>query len=323
MGAGVANLAIRLDVAERTQRSTTGAHHELPYASRRGPRPIRSLGRKPLVGVVVAVDHDIGSVVVQDLVGGSHLGRVAMVARAEERVVPVGESAFVGVGGEVLLEPAHHRRGSPASAHLLAHRVEGDYVPVASVVGVVALLGIPSRGSEVVEVARSARRIVLVVAYARLGARFVASPGGVVAGLELSVRSGAVGVVAGREDGTTDAVEQLGRGLVGGGGAVGYVPGADQHRPSRRPRRTTVVETKQGNRPKSSSGSQGNSDDPQDGARSIRRSGQKMYLFVLLFASPATRRVEALRLCVAPCEGFAFVAERRTLAEIGGSRLIR
>jgi hypothetical protein len=108
-------------------------------------------------------------------------------------------------------------------------------VPGAQIVGVVAFLWIARSGAEVAEVARSARRIVLVVAYAGHGACLVASPGGAVAALERGARPVFVDVVAEGSDRAVDAVEQAGRRLVAGSAAGGDVPRPDQDRVASRP----------------------------------------------------------------------------------------
>lgn len=79
--------------------------------------------------------------------------------------------------------------------------------------------------TEVVEVAGSACCLIFMVAGSRVCSSFVTSPGRVVAVLEVFVRCGGVGIVACGKDGTTlYLVEQPGRSLISGAGAIGYVP---------------------------------------------------------------------------------------------------
>src|SRR5918994_4758325 len=103
-------------------------------------------------------------------------------------------------------------------------------MPGPEVVGVVALLRVARGGAEVAKVARGARRKVLVVAHARLRARLEASPGGVVAPLELEARPGVVDVVTEDRDRAVDVLEKGGRCLVAGTPAGGDVPRADEDR---------------------------------------------------------------------------------------------
>jgi hypothetical protein len=76
--------------------------------------------------------------------------------------------------------------------------------------------GIPRGGSEVVIVARSARGVVLVVAWGWPGTRLVASPAWVVAVGEFGGRAGLVGVISQSVDRAGDAIEQLRGGFVAG-----------------------------------------------------------------------------------------------------------
>src|SRR5213596_3394060 len=87
--------------------------------------------------------------------------------------------------------------------------VQGDDVPVAQVVAVVALGGIARRRAEVAEVAGGPGCVVLVVAGYRLGAGFVPAPGRVVAIGVVAARGVGVGVVPGHEHGARDGVEQV------------------------------------------------------------------------------------------------------------------
>jgi hypothetical protein len=78
---------------------------------------------------------------------------------------------LIRVGGEILLEPLPlGGAGTAADLCLPAVAVEGDYVPASKIVGVVALIGISGRLTEVVEVASCPLGFVLVVALASLAA---------------------------------------------------------------------------------------------------------------------------------------------------------
>ena len=102
-------LAVGLDRAERTLLCSSGADHELPYAPTWIAGAVGPLWGKALLVVVVAVHDHVCVRPVERLPGGRHLGLVAVLAGAEERVVEVGQRApLVRIGGQVLLEPADH-----------------------------------------------------------------------------------------------------------------------------------------------------------------------------------------------------------------------
>src|SRR5206468_4647698 len=150
---------------------------------------------------------------------------VAVLARREQRVVPVGEGARGAVGGEVGAQPVF--LGRPC-AHLDV-AVERDDVPAGEVVAVVAQPRVAREPAEVVVVGSALIGVVVVVARCGPGASLVPAPGGIVAARELLGGAGRVGVVPGGEHGARDVVEQGGGGRVGGFAAVGDVARADEH----------------------------------------------------------------------------------------------
>ena len=74
-------------------------------------RPIgRAVGRlqgKALVAVIVAADHHVGAERVEDAPGLLHVRVVAMLARAEDRVVPVRQGASSLAWGQVISDTQH------------------------------------------------------------------------------------------------------------------------------------------------------------------------------------------------------------------------
>jgi hypothetical protein len=104
--------------------------------------------------VVVSVEHHVDASGVEDLPKPLHSFYAGTIRpRSEQRVVEVGKSTRVGVGGEVLFEPQPlGGAGTAADLSLSTVAVEGDYVPASQVVGVVPFAGIASRFPEVVEV---------------------------------------------------------------------------------------------------------------------------------------------------------------------------
>ena len=152
---------------EVVMRPAAGADDELPYAVHRfgdtGPhtrlRGQHQLG-EALVDVAVAVQDDVGLVALEDLPHGVHGGIGVVVGVAgrgvragagegeEAGLMPVGEGARRGVGGEVGGEPLSHRAVGPAPVQRrvaeraalgrVALGVEDDDVPHPEVVAVVA-----------------------------------------------------------------------------------------------------------------------------------------------------------------------------------------
>ena len=124
-------------------------------------------------------------------------------------MVPVGERARRRVCREVGAQPLLLRRAGHAAARLGAVAVERDEVPGAQVVAVVARAGLAGGGAEVAEVARCARRVVVMVAGDRIRVERLRAPRRRVPRRVLERAAFGVGVVAQREDGVPgDGVEQ-------------------------------------------------------------------------------------------------------------------
>src|SRR5688572_2259204 len=207
--------AVRLNAHTGVMAAATGADHELPNALWVWRRPPVLWG-EPLVAVIVAVDHDLGTCCVERLPQAAHLVLVAVLPRAEERVVPVRHHTGARMRGQVGPQPAFLRRPHPAAADLGAVRVQRVHAPGASVIGIPAPVRVAGRRSEVAEVPRRAGRLVLVVARCGARPRRMPAPARPVAGAELPERAAFVGVVAGGEDGSREAVQHLGGLLVAG-----------------------------------------------------------------------------------------------------------
>src|SRR5581483_6571419 len=170
--------------------------------------------------------------------------------RGEERVVHVGEYAAGRVRRQVGGEPRLLGRALPATADLVAARVERDHVPATEVVAVVALPALAGGPAgdpgavPVVEVGVGAGLAVLLVARDRMAERREAAPRRVVGGAE--GRGGGVFVleVAQRQHRRQAPPDhEVGRGHLaagarGAGAAVeergvrvaGYVAGGGYHR---------------------------------------------------------------------------------------------
>src|SRR3970040_602296 len=114
--------------------ATPRPHHELSDATRCVEVPARVLGGEPLVEMIVTVEDNICAVVVEGLVEGLDRRVVAVQSGAEQRVVPVGEGAGRGGGGQVQAQPLLLGRAGAASPYPSAVAVEDHDVPGAQVV---------------------------------------------------------------------------------------------------------------------------------------------------------------------------------------------
>src|SRR5437762_1391755 len=133
--------------------AAAGPRDELAHA----PHRIRDTGRRlrceALVVVLVSADHHLHAAVIQHLPGGLHPGGAAMRgARAEARVVDVGDRAGRPRGLEIALQP-RELSGSGGDVH---PAVQGDDVPRAEVVAVIALPGLARGAPEVGEIGSGA-----------------------------------------------------------------------------------------------------------------------------------------------------------------------
>src|SRR5215212_1369490 len=180
---------------QRGMALATGADHELADAARRVPGPAPGLRRPALVVVVMAGEDELRACRIQRLPQRLHARVGAVVAEAEVGVVPVGQRAGGGMGGEIVLEPGLLRRAHTTATGLGAVGVEDHDVPGAQGVAVVALRGLPGGGSEIAKVAARATGEVVMVARGRLGAALVAAPAGGITAAELAGRAGVVDIV--------------------------------------------------------------------------------------------------------------------------------
>src|SRR6266571_5258530 len=103
-------------------------------------------------------------------------------------MMPIGERARRGMGGEVRLQPLLLRGASLAATDLLAVRVKHDQMPGTDVIAVVALGGIADRRSKVAVVAAGRLRVVFVVPHRWVRDGFDAPPRGRVRLLKLGKR---------------------------------------------------------------------------------------------------------------------------------------
>jgi hypothetical protein len=217
-------------------RRAPGPHHKLTDTVSRDYFAFRGYRAVALVAVGVPRENYVSTSRVEHGPKRLHLGCVGTGAGGIEGVVEVGQGTSRRVAGEVPPQPASLGRTPTAAAHLLAVAVEGHYVPASTPVAVVASAFSPRPSSEVLEVARCARSVVVMVARSGLRALLVLSPGGSVTLSKL--RSGAVGVdiVAKGVDGSPYSAQQPRRGAVCRVVAAGDVPRANQ-RYARRPLR--------------------------------------------------------------------------------------
>src|SRR5439155_16163157 len=114
--------------------------------------------------------------------------------------------------GEVGTEPLPlrgPRRHRDVGAGGAAAAVEHDDVPVAQVVAVVALAGLPRGSREVVEIAGGIGRVVFVVAGRRLGAGLVPAPVRMIAVCVFRAGPALVYIVANGKHGAGDVVQEI------------------------------------------------------------------------------------------------------------------
>src|SRR5256886_10114636 len=131
------------------------------------------LRSEALVVVLVSAAHLLHAAVIHHLPGGLHAGGAAMRRPgAEARVVDVGDRAGRPRGREIALQP-RELSGSGGDVH---PTVQGDDVPRAEVVAVVALPGLACSAPEVREVGSGAGRVVVVNAGCGTRARLVTGP---------------------------------------------------------------------------------------------------------------------------------------------------
>src|SRR5215218_2692743 len=118
------------------------------------------------------------------------------------------------MGGKVVLQPSDLRRGGITTVDLLTIAVQGDDVPLAEVVAVVAFAWIAGGTSEVVEVSPRSCLHIVVIAGDGFGAVFLLAPGGLVTVGEVCRRSSRVGVITQGEDRAVYVGDQLCRSVV-------------------------------------------------------------------------------------------------------------
>src|SRR5688572_27154919 len=119
--------------------------------------------------------------------------------------MPVGEHAVGRVCSEIFPQPFHLRGQT-----LRQRAIQRDDVPLSQLEAVIAPSVRSSGGTEILEVGTAAVGQVVVVAWRRASAGLVAPPGWLVAAAELEDGPLRVRVIAKREDGACDAIEQAG-----------------------------------------------------------------------------------------------------------------
>ncbi len=151
-------------------------------------------------------------------------------AGAEQRLVPVGESACRWVRLEVRAQPFFLRRPGVAAANFRTFAVQHDDVPGAQLVAVITLFWITGIRAEVVEVSSGAAGMKFMIANRWVCSGFLASPRGVIAFGKLLGRALFVSVVACGEYRARNRLEKLGgRFSAGKIRAVGNIARTDEN----------------------------------------------------------------------------------------------
>ena len=140
-------------------------------------------------------------------------------------MVQVSQCTALGAGREIGSQPLLLQR-----ARCVRHvAVQGDDVPIAEVVAIVALRWIAGRRAEVPEIAGGSGSAVLVVARNRPGPSFLPAPRRSVAVRVVGARTVGVRVVAGDEHRAGDGVEQVRREGIPVQAAVGDISGPNKY----------------------------------------------------------------------------------------------
>jgi hypothetical protein len=130
---------------QRVVAPAAGPYHIIPDATCVVPGPGGGLRCVALVVVVMPGEDDLRVVVIQRL--PQRLGErvIAVMAEAEAGVMPVGQGAARGMGGQVLAKLRLLRRTGATAPRLVAVGVEDHDVPAPQFIAVEALRGIAHR----------------------------------------------------------------------------------------------------------------------------------------------------------------------------------
>src|SRR2546429_7460131 len=133
-------------------------------------------------------------------------------AAAEQRMMAIGQNASVRMFRKIPLQPGFFRRASRAASQGLRAtiRIQCHNVPVTQVVAIVAFARWPRLCSPILEIARRHTICVLMIAEGRFRPVFEASPGRVVAILEVFRAPSFVSQVPCGKNCTGNLLDQLG-----------------------------------------------------------------------------------------------------------------
>src|SRR5882724_7968769 len=191
--------------------------------------------RETLIIVHVAIEDQVrmrGVQVVPERQCGGAGGERAR-RRIEPGVMPHRENAFPRRPREIGLEP-QLLSGAYRGRHERVVAVQHHDVPRPDVDAVVAEAARPGRGAKVVPRAVRVAQAVIVVADGRVGAEQLPPPGGCVTVRQIGARPAWVRVVATRDDGSGDGVQNARRLDAAGVIAVGDVSAEQHHLRARR-----------------------------------------------------------------------------------------
>src|SRR5687768_17616871 len=203
---GDPHLAVWLGRAGHIKVRAAGADRELPDAGRAVRTPVGILSREDLIDVIVRAQDDVAAELHErpPEIPRRAVGCTAVGTGAEQGAMPVRQRALRFVGLQLVPQPLPLRRRRTARQFA----IERDDPPRAGGKRVVAETTGPCESAEVIVVAGSARRLVLVVAGNRTRALEMTPPRRVVTIAEVGRGPLHVGEVAERQQRPRQAIEQ-------------------------------------------------------------------------------------------------------------------
>src|SRR5277367_2655752 len=165
----VPHFAVSRGKSQRIVAAAAGSHNNLANTIHRIGIPFRILGCEPFVRMFMPREDQGGMSGIKVLPKYFQFGMDGVTlehAATEERVMPVGDDARVGMRRQILPKPLFLGRASAATTEVfgVAVRVQRYDMPRSKVVTVISLAHWPRLRSPVLKIARSPRFGILVIA---------------------------------------------------------------------------------------------------------------------------------------------------------------